>query len=93
MEFEWDENKRDINVRKHDIDFADARDMWRGQVIDPYDSPIRDGEQRHLALGTIGGDEDSILIAVVYTWRGGVRRLISARKADRHERADYAGRA
>jgi uncharacterized DUF497 family protein len=29
------------------------------------------------------------IIAVVFTWRGEARRLISARRARRHERQDY----
>ncbi|VEN74420.1 hypothetical protein EPICR_370001 [Candidatus Desulfarcum epimagneticum] len=27
MQFEWDENKRKANIRKHSIDFADANDF------------------------------------------------------------------
>ena len=38
---------------------------------------------------TIGMDAYGRILAVVYTWRGDVIRLISARKATKHERKQY----
>jgi uncharacterized DUF497 family protein len=29
MEFEWDENKRDLNIEKHKIDFADEEGQMK----------------------------------------------------------------
>jgi uncharacterized protein len=87
MEFEWDEIKRQANFEKHGIDFNRARAIWRGEVIDPFDERWIGGELRRLALGIVG--EDEIIIGVVYTDREDVRRIISARRARRHERQDY----
>ena len=89
MDFEWDEAKRASNLDKHAIDFARAVTMWQRPVIDPAERRSVDGEFRHLALGTIGDDE--LVIAVVYTLRGKVRRLISARRGRRDERTYYQG--
>ena len=87
MEFEWDEAKRLINLKKHGIDFRRATKIWQGRVIDPYeDNPIG-SEIRHIALGMIG--DDLKVIAVVYPLRHGKRRIISARRARRYERQDY----
>jgi uncharacterized DUF497 family protein len=87
MEFEWDEDKREANLVKHGIDFAQAITIWSGQVIDPSASRVNDGETRYLALGAIGNDD--LVIAVVYTLRDDVRRVISARRGRRNERTNY----
>jgi hypothetical protein len=34
MEFEWDEAKRRANLAKHRIDFVDAKEIWRGDVLE-----------------------------------------------------------
>ena len=87
MEFEWDESKRESNLAKHLIDFLDAITIWNGPVIDPASSRVIGAEDRHLALGAIG--DDHLTIAVVYTVRDDVRRIISARRARRNERQAY----
>lgn len=90
MEFEWDEEKRLINIAKHGIDFVDAASIWLGDVIDPLHEREVEGEERKLALGAAGRDET--IIAIVYTVREGTRRLISARRARRYERKNYQNR-
>ena len=87
MDFEWDEAKRDINFAKHGIDFVRAITIWQRPVIDPAGTRDLAGEQRVLALGIIG--EDELIVAVVYVLRGETRRLISARRGRRNERAHY----
>lgn len=90
MEFEWDEDKRRANLAKHGIDFLDARRIWSGPVLDPAALRLVDGELRPTALGMIGKDE--IIIAVVYTVRDDILRLISARRARGNEREAYQDR-
>jgi uncharacterized DUF497 family protein len=87
MEFEWDENKRLANLAKHGIDFVDAAAMWKQPVIDSYARRAHAGEMRITALGAYGPDE--MIIAIVYTFRRDRLRLISARRASRHERQDF----
>lgn len=90
MEFEWDEGKRAANLVRHGLDFADARTIWRRPVIDPAAERFVGSEYRPLAIGIIG--EDEIIVAIVYTVRNGVVRLISARRARRYERKLYQDR-
>lgn len=90
MEFEWDETKRHANIEKHGLDFRDAKDIWRKPVVDPAAERFAGAEYRPLALGVIG--EDEIIIAVVYTPRGEVTRIISARRARSYERKIYQDR-
>jgi uncharacterized DUF497 family protein len=85
MLFEWSEEKRLENLRKHGIDFVDAKEIWHGEVLEVPSAQQEHGEERHLAYGVLDGR----IIAVVFTWRGEARRLISARRARSNERQDY----
>lgn len=87
MDYEWDPQKAIINFRKHGIDFADAVSVFADELA----LTLRDlypGEERFITLGM---DALERLLVVVYTWRGDHIRLISARKATRHERITYGG--
>lgn len=81
--FEWDETKRATNLAKHGIDFLRAVELLlRPHAEKPSD---RNGEVRILAVCP---DTDR-LIAVVYTMRGDVCRIISARAARKNEQEQY----
>ncbi len=84
MVFEWDEGKRQANLAKHYIDFQDAKRVFDGPVFERIES--RHGEDRIFAIGVM----EDIEIVVVYVMRGKRRRIISARRARRDERKDYA---
>ena len=85
MLFEWDEGKRQHNLRKHGIDFFDAQKIWSGTVLEYSSDQMHHDEDRYLAIGEFDGD----CITVIFTWRGSTRRLISARKARHYEQKDY----
>jgi uncharacterized protein len=84
MLFEWDESKRQANLAKHHLDFQDAIRIFDGPVFERAES--RHGEDRIFAIGLMEGIE----IVVVYAIRGKRQRIISARRAHRDERQDYA---
>jgi hypothetical protein len=86
LSFEWDEEKNAANIRNHGIDFLDAALMFENPTIEAVDDRADYGEVRHLALG-VSGDK---VLNVVYTWRNGnVIRIISARRANRHDAEKY----
>ncbi len=85
MEFEWDERKRQANIEKHGIDFVDAKEIWNSEVLEIPSPRSERRERRFIAYGLMEGK----VIAVVYTWRGRCRRLISARRARRYEEETY----
>ena len=88
MEYEWDEHKAASNVVKHGIDFADAATALEDEAAITTADEFADEER----LITIGMDALGRLLVVVYTWRGAAAiRLISARRATRHERQQYEG--
>ena len=84
MLFEWDESKRQANLAKHLVDFQDATQIFDGPVFEK--ARRRHGEDRVLAIGLM----EDVEIVVVYVMRGKRRRIISARRAHRDERKDYA---
>jgi uncharacterized protein len=81
--FEWDENKSKANLSKHGYDFDDASQVFYGPVV-LYRSD-RSNEERWIAVGSL---EDH-LIAVIFTCREKVIRIISARRARKHEERTY----
>lgn len=83
MLFEWDETKSERNRRERGFGFDDAALIFDGPVIEWCDLRAEWGEVRVVAIGAIAGG----ILAVVYTDRADVRRIISARKARRRERA------
>ena len=85
MEFEWDENKRESNLSKHGIDFVDAAKIFNRPVLERLDNRYDYGETRIIALG----EENGVVLFVVYTWRGEIHRIISARRATKRERNKY----
>lgn len=86
MHVEWDEAKRRFNFEKHRIDFFDAIDVFGQQHL--LIRSDRHNEERWTAIGFLVNR----LIVVVFTDRDGVRRIISARPANRDERRIYHAR-
>ncbi len=85
MSYQWDKDKAATNLRKHGIDFADAVSVFSDDLaITTPDE--RFDEERFI---TIGLDALGRVLVVVYTWRGQIIRLISARPATRQERRHY----
>ena len=85
-EFEWDEAKAESNLGKHGIAFEAACGVFDDAfALDRIDSRMDYDEERFLITGMARG----MLLTVAYAERGGRVRIISARKADRHEQRDY----
>ena len=87
LEFEWDDNKRRINVVKHGIDFDDAKEVFFDPAAYTSLSSRTVSERRYVTVGLMRG----ALIAVIFTRRGNAIRIISARAARRSERQTYGG--
>lgn len=81
--FEWDENKSEINLAKHAIAFDDASEIFYGKIV--VRRSDRNNEERWIAIGY----SENRLIAVVFTRREGVVRIISARRARKNEEREY----
>lgn len=92
IRFEWNPAKAAANLKKHGITFDEAETVFEDEealiLPDPDHSVIED---RFVLLGASIAHS---VLAVVHCERarGGVIRIISARKADRDERAMYVAR-
>ena len=87
----WDDAKADENIRKHDVDFEMATLVFRDRLSLTYEDPFR-GESRWRTIGMV----NRLVLIVVHTLPGDdgkpcqrIGRIISARKAERHERKAY----
>lgn len=88
MEFEWDEDKAAANIAKHGVPFALATLSFEDKkAVVLEDSRADYGEKRFFNFGRIA----ERLYVVVFTLRGGGERvrIISARKANKRERAQH----
>ena len=85
-EFEWDEVKARRNLAKHGVSFEAARLVFDDLfAIERLDSGGESVEVRYV----ITAMANSVLLTVVYTERGDRIRIVSARKATRHEQEEY----
>jgi uncharacterized protein len=64
--FEWNEQKRELNLAKHGIDFDNAIEVFYGPII--LRRSDRNNEERWTALGY----SDNRLLLVVFTQRAEV---------------------
>jgi uncharacterized DUF497 family protein len=88
MNFEWDENKNKINIRKHGVDFRDAAYVFSDPfALNRVDNEHSDNEERWLLLGK---NLNNRLLLIVHTFRFHERiRIISARKTTTNEKKMY----
>lgn len=88
MRYSWDEKKNRRNAVLHGIAFDDAARIFEGPTVEQVDDRFDYGEIRGYAIGLVNGLE----ITVIYTDRGrdeDERRIISAWRAEPHERRFY----
>ena len=91
MKFEWDPRKEKTNRQKHKISFLEACYVFADKyMLTLYDDEHSDDEDRWI---TIGQPLSSSILVVVHTYRK-IRnkesiRIISARKATKHEEKKY----
>ena len=84
---EWDDNKAEINYKKHGIHFEDAALIFLDEnLIEFYDEEHSYEEDRIKVIGKVGK-----ILVVIYTERDEKYRMISARNATKRERMKYYG--
>ena len=86
MRYSFDPAKRASNLKKHGLDLVDAKPVIEsGQTVTVEDRRFDYGEARFVTLGPLG----NVLVAIVTAEVDEDIRVISMRKADRHEQAIY----
>lgn len=89
LRFEWNPEKNHLNQRKHGVAFEEAETAFSDEhgllIADPDHS---EKEERFLLLG-LSATLRTLVVCHCYRTEDEVIRIISARKADRAERAQY----
>lgn len=89
IDFEWDINKERKNRSKHDgIDFTEASSVFG----DPFELTVPDpdhseGEYRYISMGR--SNQGRVLVVSYTEVDQNKIRIISARKAEAHEKRQY----
>ena len=85
----WDE-KNQIDFSGYGIDFETAQQDFNDPLFITFVESVKVGEERWHAIGIV---DRLVLLVVVHTYRaegnGEVVRIISCRRAGRHERKLY----
>jgi len=91
MDFDWDKDKAKANVGKHRVTFNDAMTAFgdANAIIKDDDEHSLD-EERFILLG-ISKESHLLMVCHCYRDNDNVIRIISARKANRHEENEYGG--
>ena len=86
MNYAWDKRKGRGNVARHGIAFEDAIRVFKGPTLERVDDRFDYGETRIYAIGVVDGLEITLIYTDVSETE---RRVISAWRAERHERTAY----
>ena len=81
MHILWDEAKRQTNLKRHGLDFADAEKVFASPMVLFEDSRQDYGEQRMIGIGLL----DVLVVLIVHVESEAEIRIISMRKADSDE--------
>jgi len=85
--FEWDEEKAEANLRKHDVGFDEATTVFSDPLSVTIPDPDHsEDEDRYIDIGI---SDRGLVLVVVYLERGENIRIISCRKATAAERKLY----
>ena len=87
MEFEWDKQKAELNLKKHKISFHEAATVFGDPLAITFEDPDHSvGEFRYITFGLSRFNRP---LVVLHTERRGKIRIISAREMTKHERKIY----
>jgi uncharacterized protein len=81
MKYTWHESKRQINLKKHEVEFSDAEKVFAVPTFTFEDNRLDYNEERWVTLGLL---YDQVVV-IVHTETENEIRIISMRKADKDE--------
>ena len=85
MKFAWDETKRQTNLAKHGLDFAEAESAFRGVTFSFEDDRFEYGEHRIITIGLLR----RTVVVMAHTEQEEVIRTLSMRRATGNEQRLY----
>ncbi len=87
MKFIWNRRKNEANIKKHELDFADAFKVFASPMLVNADERHEYGEERWVGIGLM--DANRVVVIVFTEPEEDVVRVISMRKATTEERENY----
>lgn len=88
MQFEWNEDKAKLNLKKHTVTFEEAVSCFFDPLQIAFEDP--DHSKYEIREILIAHSKIGRLLLVVYTLRENTIRIISARSATKSEAQTYA---
>ena len=83
----WSEKKNRQNIRKHKVDFNEAKTIFDDPLQISMNDPDHSFDERRYI--TIGISEQNRLLIIAHTFGDDKIRIITARKPTRRERKNY----
>ncbi len=87
MQFEWNTEKAEANLKKHEVSFDEAETVFNDPLFVIFADPDHSFEENRFII--MGVSNQNRLLVVSYTERPPKTRLISPREATRPERKKY----
>ena len=85
MKITFDPAKRNLTLEARGLDMAEAAEIFATEILTVEDDRLDYGETRFMTVGYLTGR----MVVLIWTSRDAVRRIISLRKANAREQAQY----
>jgi uncharacterized DUF497 family protein len=92
IHFEWEEAKNRANQRKHGVSFEEAQTVFFDENAVRFSDPDHSADEDRFLMFGISFQLRVVVICHCFRENDSVIRIISARKANRLEEADYWSR-
>lgn len=90
LQFEWDNNKEQINIEKHGVTFNEASTVFADENAILFDDPDHSTEEERFILLGMSNHAKILIVCHCYRSADEIIRIISARKATKAEAAQYS---
>lgn len=89
IRFQWDERKHTENKRKHGVGFEEAQTVFQDNHALLIEDPDHSGDEDRFVLLGLSFSLRTLVVCHCYRENEEIIRIISARRANRTERAEY----
>ena len=89
VQFEWDNNKNQMNISKHKVSFEEAQTVFYDEHALLIEDPDHSNQEERFILLGFSASVRMLIVCHCYRHKDKVIRLISARKANKSEERQY----